>query len=507
MSLLGIDVGTSGVKVILLQTDGRILANITEEYTVSSPHPMWSEQNPADWWHATCRAIRQALSHAGIKPSEVQGVGLSGQMVGLVTLDKDGQVIRPCIMWNDQRSAKEAEELTNRIGRGKILQETSNPLFATFVAPKLVWMRGHEPDKYQRICHFLMPKDYIVYRLTGHLVTEVSDASGTCLFNVRERRWSKIMTRALQIPEEWLPPCTESDEVAGTVTTAAAVESGLSFGTPVIAGAGDQPAQAMGSGIVKPSLCSVTIGTSGVIFAQSDRHLEHPAGLLHSFCHSVHGQWYLMGVMLSAGGSFQWLRNLFNSLAPISYDAMTGLAISVPPGCEGLVFLPYLTGERCPHDDPRARGSFLGLTQRHGLTHLIRAVMEGITYGLCDSVQLMRELGIPINRVYASGGAVKSAFWRQMLADVFETEIVTTNVTEGAAYGAAMLAGIGTKHYANAAEAVDALISVTDTVEPDADTHRIYADTYAIYRSLYPQLKESFGALTEMATTVMEDEK
>jgi xylulokinase len=306
------------------------------------------------------------------------------------------------------------------------------------------------------------------------------------------------MIQAMGIPQEWLPSCVESDEIAGTVV--AESESGLSEYTPVIAGAGDQPAQALGSGIVKPGLCSVTIGTSGVIFAQADRHIEHPEGLLHSFCHSVHGQWYLMGVMLSAGGSFQWLRDMFSSLATISYDTMTDLAASAPPGCEGLVFLPYLTGERCPHDDPRARGSWVGLTQRHGTAHLIRAVMEGIAYGLFDSVQLMRDLGMVINRIHASGGATRSTLWRQMLADVFDTEIVTTNVAEGAAYGAAMLAGIGTGQYANAVEAADALIRVTETMEPNPDTGKIYEDTYAVYRSLYPRLRDSFGALTEIAT-------
>jgi xylulokinase len=500
MSLLGIDVGTSGVKVILLQTDGRILANITEEYPVSNPHPMWSEQNPEDWWQATCRAISRGLSNAGVKNSEIKGIGLSGQMVGLVALDKDCQVIRPCIMWNDQRSAKETDELTKHIGLQKILHETSNRLFATFVAPKLVWMRNHELNNYQRIGYVLMPKDYIAYRLTNCIGTEVSDASGTCLFNVRERRWSRAMIEAMEIPNEWLPNCTESDEVSGTVTAKAAIESGLLKGTPVVAGAGDQPAQALGSGIVKPGLCSVTIGTSGVIFAQMDRHIEHPEGLLHSFCHSVHDQWYLMGVMLSAGGSFQWLRTIFSSLATISYDAMTDLAVRVPPGCEGLVFLPYLAGERCPYDDPHARGSWIGLTQRHGLAHLIRSVMEGITYGLYDSILIMRNLGVRIDRIYASGGAAKSTFWRQMLADIFETEIALANVTEGAAYGAAMLAGIGTGQYDNAIEAANALISIKETIAPNPDTSEIYKRTYNIYHSLYPQLKASFGALTEIAT-------
>jgi len=500
MSLLGIDVGTTGVKVLLLGTDGTIQANVTETYDTRKPHPMWSEQNPEDWWGATCVAIRKALSNSGVKAHEIKGVGLSGQMVGLVTLDDDEQVIRPCIMWNDQRSAEEAEKWTNRIGLDTILEETSNPLFATFVAPKLMWMKAHEPENYGQISKFLMPKDYITYRLTGHVGTEVSDASGTCLFNVRERRWSSKMTRALGIPEEWLPPCKESDELAGTITATAAKRSGLITGTPVIAGAGDQPAQALGSGIVKTGLCSVTIGTSGVIFAQSDQHFKHPQGLLHSFCHSVHGQWYLMGVMLSAGGSFQWLRDLFNSLSPMSYDSMTNLAARAPPGCEGLIFLPYLSGERCPYDDPRARGGWIGLTQRHSLAHLIRAVMEGITFGLRDSVQLLNDLGMSISKVYASGGAVRNPFWRQMLADVFGTVVTTTNVTEGAAYGAAMLAGIGTGEYSGAKEASHALIREKETTRPNPGTTKVYENTYAIYHSLYPRLKDSFGSLTGLAT-------
>lgn len=501
MSLLGIDVGTSGVKVILLGEKGEIVANLTEEYPSFSPRPQWSEQHPEDWWQATCRAVHKALSQSGFKPSEVSGIGLSGQMVGLVALDERGNVVRPCIMWNDQRSAVETEELTEQIGLQTVLRETSNPLFATFVAPKLVWMRHNERDKYEQIRHIFMPKDYIVYRLTGHIGTEVSDASGTCLLNVRERRWSRVMMQVMEIPAEWLPPCTESDEIAGRVTSQAAEESGLSEGTPVVAGAGDQPAQALGSGIVRPGLCSVTIGTSGVVFAQGDRHIEHPEGLLHSFCHSVHGKWYLMGVMLSAGGSFQWLRDLFESLAPISYEDMTEQAAGAPPGCEGLVFLPYLTGERCPYDDPYARGGFIGLTPRHDVPHLIRAVMEGITFGLCDSVRLMRDLGMEINRIFASGGAVRSALWRQMLADVFDTEIVSTNVAEGAAYGAAMLAGIGTRQYADAIEAAEDLIRATDIAEPNPDIRKIYEDTYGTYRSLYPKLRGSFRILTKLATT------
>ncbi len=499
MALLGIDIGTSGTKAILLDGQGRIAANVTEEYPVSAPQPLWSEQEPEDWWRATCRAVRAATDRAGIGPSEIAAIGLSGQMVGLVVLDEHGKPLRPCILWNDQRAGAVTDELTETIGLPKILAETGNPLFANFVAPKLVWLRRHEPDVYRRIAHVLLPKDYVRYRLTGQMGMEVSDASGTCVFDVRNRTWSEAMLAAMDLPREWFPPCVESDEVVGEVMTAAADEAGLAAATPVIAGAGDQPAQAIGSGIVRPGLCSVTIGTSGVVFAQGDRYVEHPEGLLHAFCHAVRQQWYLMGVMLSAGGSLKWLRDVMSNLATTSYEEMTALAAKAPAGSEGLVFLPYLTGERVPHSDPDAKGCWIGLTPRHGQPHLVRSVMEGITFGLLDSLNLMRELGMPIERVYASGGAVRSGLWRQMLADVFDTQIVTTNVAEGAAFGAAMLAGVGIRRYTDAAEAADALIAVTDSAQPDPATRSIYQDTYAAYRSLYPQLRSCFPVLTELA--------
>ena len=503
MALMGIDIGTSGAKVILVNEDGEVMVRVTEEYPSSSPKPQWSEQNPGDWWKFSCSAIRKALSDSTIKPDEITGIGLSGQMVGLVVLDERGEVIRPCIMWNDQRSAAEADELTQRIGRRKILQETSNPIFATFVAPKIVWMKNNEPELYGKICHVLLPKDYVAYRLTGEIATEVSDASGTCLFDVRNRGWSDEMIRQIGIPQEWLPTCRESDEETGRLSAEASGQTGLSQGTIVIAGGGDQAAQALGTGIVKAGLCSVTIGTSGVVFTQTDRHREHPEGVLHSFCHSVHDQWFLMGVMLSAGGSFQWFRNTlrgFSKTDSPDYDKLTALAAEAPPGCEGLVFLPYLTGERCPYDDPSARGGWIGLTQRHEIAHMTRAVMEGITFGLFDSLQAMSELGSPINTVYASGGAAQSPMWRQMLADVFDVEITRTNSTEGAAFGAAILAGIGTGVFSDAEQAADAMVRITDRVEPQRQLKNLYADTYGVYHSLYPQLKESFGRLTSLAT-------
>jgi xylulokinase len=490
MAFMGIDIGTSGTKVLLMHPDGMIAAKTTVEYPSASLHPMWSEQNPQDWWSAVCRGVRQVLVESEINGTDVQAVSFSGQMVGLVVLDEKGEVIRPCILWNDQRSAAVAGRLTGQIGLETILRETSNPLFASFVAPKLVWMRENEPENYARIRHVLLPKDYIAYKLTGRFATEVSDASGTCLFSVRERKWSPRMIAALDIPERWLPECLESEDPIGTIQPDAAAECGLSSKTNVIAGGGDQPVQAIGSGIVRAGRCSVTIGTSGVIFAQGDRHLEHPEGLLHSFCHSVRGQWYLMGVMLSAGGSLQWLRNTFRELADVDYTTLCDMAASAPPGSEGLSFLPYLTGERCPYNDPHARGGWIGLTQRHTLAHLVRAVLEGITFGLNDSLQLMREMGMTIDAVYASGGAVRSALWRQMLADVFGVPVITTNAVEGGAFGAALLAAAGSGAFKNVCEASDQLIRQTGITEPKGVT--AYASSYEIYRGLYPALKATF---------------
>ena len=504
MSLLGIDIGTTGAKVILIEEDGAISANVTEQYETSAPAPLWSEQNPDDWWNATCIAVKKALQSLGTNSSDIEGVGLSGQMVGLVLLDRDGKPLRPCIMWNDQRSIEEAGDLTARIGLETIRAETSNPMFASFVAPKLEWVRRHEPDVYGRIRHVLLPKDYITCRLTGNVATEVSDASGTCMLNIERRAWSERMVSELDIPGEWLPGCVESDDVVGEVTPEAAGATGLAIGTPVVAGAGDQPAQSLGCGIVKPGLCAVTVGTSGVVFAQADRHIRHPEGLLHAFCHSVRDQWYVMGVMLSAGGSFQWLRDTLSAHGGTSFDQLTGLAEGVPAGSDGLVFLPYLSGERMPYDDPLARGGWIGLTQRHSLAHMVRAAMEGITFGLCDLLQIIRDLGMDIQSTYASGGATESELWRQMLADVFDAEIVTTNATQGAAFGAAMLAGIGTGAFGDAAEAAEATIVVTGSTAPNRQTRAVYDRAFDTYRSLYPQLKDSFREMAALSSSTGE---
>ena len=500
MSLLGIDIGTTGAKIILLEEDGSISANVTEEYETTTPNPLWSEQKPGDWWEASCTGVQKALEAAGKSNSDINGVGVSGQMVGLVLLDVNGKALRPCIMWNDQRSVEEAQELTARIGLETIFAETSNPLFASFVASKLEWVRRHEPHVYAQVRHVLLPKDYITYMLTGNVATEVSDASGTCLLNMERRAWSDVMVSALRIPKEWLPPCVESEEIVGEVISQAAAATGLAQGTPVVGGAGDQPAQSLGCGIVEPGLCSVTVGTSGVVFAQADRHIRHPDGLLHAFCHGVRDQWYVMGVMLSAGGSFQWLRDTLSAHGEISFDQLTGLAQGATPGSDGLLFLPHLSGERMPYDDPLARGGWIGLTQRHSLAHMVRAVMEGITFGLYDLLQIIRGLGMDIETIYVSGGASESRLWRQMLADVFDARIVTTSATQGAAFGAAMLAGIGAGVFRNAAEAAEATIVVSGSTEPNPQAHRVYDRAFEMYRSLYPQLKGSFQEMADFSS-------
>ena len=505
--LLGIDVGTTGSKALLVDAGGAVKASATTEYPMSTPRPLWAEQNPADWWDATVTSIRRVLEEGGLqdRPDQVTGVGLTGQMHGLVLLDGAGNVLRPCIMWNDQRTAAQCTAITQRVGAENVLRLTGNPVLPGFTAPKIVWVREHEPDTFAQVAKVLLPKDYVRYRLTGGFFGEVSDASGTSLFDVGRRQWSKEMLEALEIPRRWLPEVTESPVVSAHVSGHAASETGLLEGTPVVGGGGDQAAQAVGTGIVAEGVVSATLGTSGVVFAASKTYRVEPEGRLHAFCHAVPGMWHLMGVMLSAAGSFRWYRDTLGDLERAQaeesgrdpYDLLTEAAAEVPPGCEGLLFLPYLTGERTPYPDPNARGVFFGLTLRHGKAHLTRAVLEGVTYGLCDSLELMRGLGLSIEQVRASGGGVRSLLWRQILADVFDTEIVTVNVTEGAAYGAALLAGVGTGVYATVTAACDAAIRVTGRTEPGPAVS-VYADYYPRYRALYPALAPEFKAMAQV---------
>jgi xylulokinase len=427
-------------------------------------------------------------------------------MHGLVMMDKSGQVLRPAILWNDQRTGPQCAEITDKVGGlGKLLELTGNAVLPGFTAPKIVWVRENEPEVYDRTAHILLPKDYVRYCLTGEYATEVSDASGTSLLDVAHRRWSDAMLSALDISKDWLPRCAESPEVSGLISAAAAQATGLKAGTPVVGGGGDQAAQAVGSGIVGSGIISVTSGTSGVVFAHSEKFAAEAQGRLHAFCHAVPGKWHLMGVMLSAGGSFRWLRDCLGeperSTALLTgddpYDLLTREASRAPVGSEGLLFLPYLTGERTPYPDPQARGAFIGLTVRHAKSHIVRSVLEGVSFGLRDSLELIKGLGVPIEQVRASGGGARSSLWRQIQADVFGAELVLVNVTEGAAYGAALLAGVGAGIFASVKEAVAQTVRVTDRTPPIADNVRQYEKLYPMYRSLYPALQSTFHALAD----------
>lgn len=503
--LLGIDVGTSGTKALVIDADGEVVASATEEYPLHTPRPLWAEQDPQDWWRATVSAIRTAIARAGVAPAEIAGLGLTGQMHGLVALDAKGQVLRPCILWNDQRTGAQCAEILERVGRERFLALTGNLPLPGFTAPKILWVREHEPDVYRRIAHVLLPKDFIRYRLTGDYASDVSDTAGMVLLDVERRRWSEEVLEALGIPAEWLPRCYESPEVTGVLTGEAAEATGLRAGLPVVGGGGDNAAAAVGSGIVEEGIVSASVGTSGVIFAHTNQMKRDPLARLHSFCHAVPGKWHVMGVMLSAGGSLRWLRDTIGGperevgrLTGVDpYEVMIAEAAQVAPGCEGLLFLPYLTGERTPYADPNARGAFVGLTLRHGKGALVRAVLEGVAFGLRDSLELLRELGLPIRQVRALGGGARSAAWRQIMADVFGVELVTINVTDGAAYGAALLAGVGTGVYKTVYEAAERTVRVVERTEPNATHASTYNGLYAEYRGLYGALKPTFDRTVE----------
>ena len=503
--LLGIDVSTTATKALLIDEAGAVIAVAATEYPFETPQPLWTEQDAALFWDGTVQSVRAVLAKTGINPADIAGVGLSGQMHGLVTLDAAGRPLRPCILWNDQRTAAQCAEITAHVGRERVLQLTGNPVLTGFTAPKVLWVQQNEPEIYGRIAHMLLPKDYARYKLTGEFYSEVSDASGTSLFDVGQRRWSDEMLAALDIPRGWLPEVTESPVASARISAEAAAATGLVAGTPVVGGGGDNAAAAVGTGIIAEGIISTSLGTSGVVFAQSDAYRVEPEGRLHAFCHAVPGKWHLMGVMLSAAGSFRWYRDALGQsekdLAARTgqdvYNILTAEAAEAPAGCEGLLFLPYLTGERTPHPDPLARGAFVGLTVRHEKSHLTRAVLEGVSYGLRDSLELMRGLGVPVGQIRALGGGARSPLWRQILADVFGTELVTVNVTEGAAYGAALLAGVGAGVYHSVEDACARTVKITGSTEPTTDA-AIYDAYYPRYRALYPALAGEFAALAQV---------
>ena len=493
---IGIDSSTTATKALLMDELGAVVAIGRSEYDFETPRPLWSEQSPHLWWDATVIAVREALDQGGIGGDAVAGIGLTGQMHGLVLLDDEGQVLRPSILWNDQRTQAECDEIRERVGPEELISITGNDALTGFTAPKILWVHNNEPDVFARVAHVLLPKDYVRYRLTDTYAIDRAGGSGTILFDLAARDWSDEVARVLDIPMEWLPPTFEGTDVTGVVTEEAAALTGLRSGTPVMAGGGDQAANGVGVGAITPGVVAMSVGTSGVVFAAADRPVVEPAGRLHAFCHAVPGMWHLMGVMLSAAGSYKWFKETF---APaLTYDELNDAAAQVPAGSEGLVFLPYLTGERTPHPDPLARGAFVGLTVRHGLGHMARAVMEGVAFGLRDSVELMAA-EMELGEVRVSGGGASSDLWLRIIADVIGLPVRVVGTAESAAHGAAMLAAVGAGTFNSVAEACEAAVEVGEITEPGQDA-AVYDEVYRVYRDLYPALRASFHRLSELDT-------
>ena len=490
---IGIDSSTTATKALLVDETGNVLGLSSAEYPFETPQPLWSEQDPSLWWIATVESIKKLISETGVDAQDIKGIGLTGQMHGLVLLDKNFSVLRPAILWNDQRTGAQCDAIRARMGREKLIQITGNDALTGFTAPKILWVQEQEPEIWERVRHILLPKDYVRFKLTGDLASDRAGGAGTILFDLAKRDWSPEVLNALNIPAEYLPPTFEGTDETGKLTDAVAEELGLPKDTPVFGGGGDQAASAVGTGAVQAGVVSLSLGTSGVVFATTDSPTIEPEGRLHAFCHSVPGKWHLMGVMLSAAGSLRWHRDTFKPNA--DYDTLLAPVAEVPPGSDGLFFLPYLTGERTPHPDPLARGAFVGLTVRHDFPHLTRAVLEGVSFGLRDSFELMKSAGLEdINQVRVTGGGARSPIWRQILADIFDAEIVTVNTTEGAAYGAALLAATGAGIYDSVEMACDATIQVTGSTKPGKDVPR-YDEIYPLYRDLYPALSPTFNSI------------
>jgi xylulokinase len=491
MYWLGLDIGTGGSRALLVDERGRVCAGFTAPHEdMRMERPLWAEQRPENWWDAAQQAIRGVLAEAGIRGDQVRGIGLSGQMHGLVMLDEAGQVIRPSLIWCDQRSQAQVDWVNQTLGREAVLSYTANPVLTGFTLPKLLWVRDNEPHHFARLKKMLLPKDYVRYKLTGEYATEVSDASGTSLFDVVHRCWAYEMAERLGLDRSILPAVYESSDVTGTVTPQAAEATGLRAGTPVVGGGGDQASSAVGNGIVEPGIVSCTLGTSGVVFAHMEQPAYDPEGRVHTFCHAVRGAWHVMGVTQGAGLSLQWFRN---QLAPgTDYDRLTAEAATAPPGAHGLFWLPYLMGERTPHLDASARGGWIGLTAKHSRADLIRSLLEGVSYSQKDCLDLVEQLGVRVAAVRVSGGGARSAFWRQLLADVLARRVVVLETQEGSAYGAALLALVGTGVYADVPEVCRVAIREVESLEPHPAESDFYARGHAVYRALYPALKDIY---------------
>jgi xylulokinase len=489
-------VGTSGTRALILDEAGRIVASGTEEHALfSSPHPGWAEQDPWDWWRAAAIAVRKAIQSSGESADSIACVGLSGQMHGAVLLDQSDEIIRPALIWCDQRTEAQSKYLEQLFGLDKIIQLTCNPPLTNFTLTKFLWVQQHEPKHWDRVRKVMLPKDYVRLRLTGESAIDVADASGTLMLDVAKRAWSGEILSKTGIDPKMLPKLFESQDVCGRISEAGAKATGLKFGTPVVAGAGDQAAGAVGIGITRAGVVSATIGTSGVVFAATDRPALDPNGRLHTFCHAIPNRWHVMGVTQAAGLSLRWFRDRFGAGAEDGrdpYERMTEEAASVKPGAEGAFWAPYLMGERTPHLDPSARAAFVGLTASHTRAHLIRAVLEGVAYSLKDTFTIFDEIKVPVERIRLGGGGARSPLWRQIQADVYAHEVETVEAEEGAAYGAAILAGVGAKCWTSVDQACDAIVRTAKRFTPDAATSAQLQRSYQQYRRIYPALKSIF---------------
>jgi xylulokinase len=493
-------VGTGGTRALILDEQGHVVASATEEHApFTSPEIGWAEQHPEDWWRACCVAIPKAIERGGLRPDDIACIGFSGQMHGAVLLDEQGKVVRPALIWCDVRTNRQCRELTEKIGAAHLIHATCNPALVNFTLSKLMWVREHAPENWKRVRSIMLPKDYVRFRMTGERATDVADASGTLLLDVAHRRWSKLMIEAAAMDERSLPTLFESPDVCGTVSAEGARATGLRQGTSVVAGAGDQAAGAVGMGIVAPGTVSTTIGTSGVVFAATDRPALEPGGRLHTFCHAIPGRWHAMGVTQAAGLSLRWFRDQFGLGADQKdkkdpYERLTAEAAKVPPGCQGLLWTPYLMGERTPHLDPDARGALVGLTATHTRAHVIRAILEGVAFSLRDTFTLFDEMKLAVNRIRLGGGGARSSLWRQIQADVYGHEVEIVEAEEGAAYGAAILAGVGAGMWKSVDEACSAVVRVAQTVQPEPDAVKVMNASYAAYRRVYPATKSIFLA-------------
>lgn len=493
--VLGLDIGTTGCKAAAFDEAGHLVASHTVEYPLYHPKAGWAEQDPHDWWHGTVQAIRALLAHPQVDAEQVAAVGLSGQMHGAVLLDTEMQPVRRAIIWNDGRTTKQCEEITRAVGKQKLIELTGNPALEGFTLPKVLWVRENEPDIFKQASLLLLPKDYIRWRLTGLVAQEISDAAGTVMFDVRNGKWSNAVREAVGLPATLFPDILGSTELAGQITRETAQETGLLQGTPVVGGGADNACGAVGTGVVAEGISMVSLGTSGVVLAYSSAPRIEEMGRVHTFNHSVPNAYYLMGVTQGAGFSLRWARDLFRLE---SYDAMTQEAASVAPLSTGLVYLPYLQGERTPHMDASARGVFFGLTGAHTRAHIIRSVLEGISYSLRDCFEILRSTGLRMDQMRLTGGGAQSDMWMQMLASVLGTPLSRTTATEGPAFGAALLAAVGAGIYRDIPSACRATIRTTDVFTPDPAMRHVYDRGYEFYRSLYPDLKSAFRRAAEL---------